>query len=357
MEIFNWYLEVLRKYAVFSGRARRKEFWFFYLTSLIVALVLTVLDIALGTMHWETGHGLFVSLHSLAIFLPNLAVTIRRLHDTDRSGWWILLILPIVVAYLIGKDMSESASIVIGITTIVGVIGFVVLLVFMVMDGNPGDNQYGPNPKIDVQPGNNHFESNPQIDRQSGNNQIDRDSTDPDKSAGKWFFARLMSGDLGLAKTFWVYGIAAEALFFYFFFQAPVGFTSIALSAWVGSFAGTAWSGGTVFMSLPEFKLPAYCPGNSPLLTDGLLLSWFDQYLHLLIIMPYVVYRFLVVVGIWKAASKYQGYKIWSFISKCHVVTSVLFLCVTSCTVSNRSIHEPSGNMEDCYLFSPPSVN
>jgi uncharacterized membrane protein YhaH (DUF805 family) len=118
----NWYLDVLKKYAVFSGRARRKEYWMFFLFNLIVSIVLTIIDGVIGTLSAEAGVGLLSGLYTLAILVPAIAVTLRRLHDTSRSGWWILIAL-------------------------VPLVGGIVLLVFMLLDSTPGDNQYGPNPK------------------------------------------------------------------------------------------------------------------------------------------------------------------------------------------------------------------
>jgi uncharacterized membrane protein YhaH (DUF805 family) len=118
----NWYLEVLKKYAVFDGRARRKEYWFFALFNFIVAFVLAILDMAFGTFNTESGYGLLASIYSLAVLIPAIAVSIRRLHDTDRSGWWFFILL----------------------IPLVGVIWFLVL---MVMEGTAGQNQYGPDPK------------------------------------------------------------------------------------------------------------------------------------------------------------------------------------------------------------------
>lgn len=112
----NYYLDVLKKYVVFEGRARRKEFWMFVLFNLIISLVLGVLD-ALLKINNTLG-----MIYSLAVFLPSLAVGIRRLHDTDRSGWWVLI-------------------------GFVPVIGAIMLLVFAVMDSTPGQNKYGPSPK------------------------------------------------------------------------------------------------------------------------------------------------------------------------------------------------------------------
>jgi len=118
----NWYLDVLKQYAVFKGRARRKEYWFFILFNLIASVVLTVIDFMTGLLDAELGIGLLSGLYSLAVLIPSLAVTVRRLHDTDRSGWWLLIGL-------------------------VPLLGAIVLLVFMLLDSTPGDNRYGANPK------------------------------------------------------------------------------------------------------------------------------------------------------------------------------------------------------------------
>ena len=112
----NWYLDVLKKYAVFQGRARRKEYWMFFLFNIIIGAVLGLIDGLVG------GPGILANLYSLAVLIPGLAVTFRRLHDTNRSGWWVLI-------------------------SLIPLIGFIVLIVFMAQDSQPGDNQYGPNPK------------------------------------------------------------------------------------------------------------------------------------------------------------------------------------------------------------------
>lgn len=111
-----WYLGVLKKYAVFSGRARRKEFWMFALFNVIIGFVLAIIESILGSP------GILTFLYSLAVLIPSIAVSARRLHDTDRTGWWLLI-------------------------GFIPVIGFIVLLIFMVMEGQPGENRYGPNPK------------------------------------------------------------------------------------------------------------------------------------------------------------------------------------------------------------------
>ena len=118
----NWYLGVLRKYAVFGGRAKRKEYWMFILFNTIFFAILLFIDTMLGTLSAQGGIGLLSGLYLLAVLLPTAAVTVRRLHDTDRSGWWILVdLIPFV--------------------------GPIILLVFLLQDGTPGYNEHGPNPK------------------------------------------------------------------------------------------------------------------------------------------------------------------------------------------------------------------
>ena len=111
----NWYLEVLKKYAVFDGRAGRKEYWMFFLINLIIAILIGTLEGLIGIP------GVIGALYSLAVLVPGLAVSVRRLHDTDRSGWWVLICL-------------------------IPVVGALVLLVLMALEGTPGQNQFGANP-------------------------------------------------------------------------------------------------------------------------------------------------------------------------------------------------------------------
>lgn len=80
----NWYLEVLKKYAVFSGRARRKEYWYFGLFSTIISIILVVIGVKTGITYANT-------LYSLAVLIPSIAVGVRRMHDIDKSGWFILI--------------------------------------------------------------------------------------------------------------------------------------------------------------------------------------------------------------------------------------------------------------------------
>ena len=113
--------DALMKYAVFTGRARRSEFWGFVLLELVLFFVAFVLDILTGTSH-DGSMGLFLALTVLALFIPGWAVTVRRLHDTDKSGWLALI-------------------------GFVPLVGGVILFVLMLLDSDSSLNRYGPNPK------------------------------------------------------------------------------------------------------------------------------------------------------------------------------------------------------------------
>ncbi len=122
---FDIYKSVLtKKYADFTGRARRAEYWWFVLINFVVIFSLLVLTIILsGSNDSLTGlGGIIYAVYALGVILPSLAVTVRRLHDTGKSGWMLLIgLIPFV--------------------------GPIILLVFYFTDGEPGANQYGPSPK------------------------------------------------------------------------------------------------------------------------------------------------------------------------------------------------------------------
>ena len=116
----DWYLDALKQYAVFTGRARRRAYWMFVLLNFALFVILMGVDVyALG---FTLGTGVLSTLYSLAITVPALAVVVRRLHDTNRSGWWLLVGL-------------------------VPLVGGIVLLVFLVSAGTAGENSYGPDPR------------------------------------------------------------------------------------------------------------------------------------------------------------------------------------------------------------------
>lgn len=123
----DWYLKVLKQYADFRGRARRKEYWMFTLIHLCIIFVLAFLTVFLTNDFYGNEEPNFIGLsiigiYFIATFIPFLAVTARRLHDIGKSGWWYLI-------------------------NFVPYIGGFVILIFTCMDGNIGVNQWGENPK------------------------------------------------------------------------------------------------------------------------------------------------------------------------------------------------------------------
>lgn len=113
--IMDWFKKGIRNYANFSGRARRKEYWYFVLVQMGLVIIAMILDVII----FNSEIGLFYIVVALGLFLPGLAVTIRRLHDTSRSGWWFLIsILPLI--------------------------GSIILLVFLASDTKLEINQWGP---------------------------------------------------------------------------------------------------------------------------------------------------------------------------------------------------------------------
>jgi len=113
----NWYFKVLQNYVNFEGRARRKEYWMFFLFNVIGSVVLSIIDSALGFSK-NGGTGILGGIYSLAMFLPSLAVAIRRMHDVGKSGWYILI--PIYS------------------------------FILLVTEGDTGANEYGEDPKNEL---------------------------------------------------------------------------------------------------------------------------------------------------------------------------------------------------------------
>lgn len=114
----NWYFAVIRKYAQFQGRARRKEFWFFTLINAFISLACSLIDTTLQLPTLMEGYGVLAALYAAFAFIP----TVRRLHDQNRTGWWALIML-------------------------IPIVGILVLLYFMVQNSTEGSNRFGNNPK------------------------------------------------------------------------------------------------------------------------------------------------------------------------------------------------------------------
>lgn len=118
-ELAHYYVQALKKYAVFSGRARRREYWYFFLGNVLVSVIITIIGTLLSS---EQFIDIASGAYTLAVLLPVLAVGVRRLHDTGKTGWWILL-------------------------SLIPIVGALILIYFFVQDSAPGENKYGKNPK------------------------------------------------------------------------------------------------------------------------------------------------------------------------------------------------------------------
>ena len=178
-----WMLMPLKRYADFSGRSRRMEFWMWVVFQFLIGLAFIVLMVALGgaaIMSGDVGGamamgGIILILYllyfllGLVFLVPGLAVTIRRLHDTNRSGWWIMLFWgPILLSYALtfifmgslvaaasndptslGADNATlgAVGLVMSLLSLAGLAGLVVLIVFLFLEGTKGPNRYGADPK------------------------------------------------------------------------------------------------------------------------------------------------------------------------------------------------------------------
>jgi len=122
----NWYLKVLKNATDFSGRARRKEYWMYTLFNVLFSMIAAMADHLFGLTFviegTDVGYGYIYLLYGLLVFIPGLAVSVRRLHDVGKSGWFLLI-------------------------AIIPIIGAIWLLVLFVTDGKPGSNKWGGNPK------------------------------------------------------------------------------------------------------------------------------------------------------------------------------------------------------------------
>jgi len=161
-----WYIRVLKQYANFGGRARRKEYWMFILFHLLIMLVLGGIDILLQLSDYPGGKSFYLMpIYTVATVLPHAAVMVRRLHDTGRSAWWLLLaIIPTIISWIIlfilispfslGEQTAPSPSA--GtelLVRLIPAIGGIWLLIYMIMEGDWEANEYGEDPKKEPEEG------------------------------------------------------------------------------------------------------------------------------------------------------------------------------------------------------------
>ena len=148
----DWAKRPIEKYADFTGRASRPEYWWYTLALVVTYLVISIVENIVGLNGMAGSYGLLSLLLTLATLVPSIAVGVRRLHDTNRSGWWLLIaLIPYGLMVLAGIFAMDGAGAIgllamIGLISVVALIGAVVLLIFMVLPGTPGDNRYGPPP-------------------------------------------------------------------------------------------------------------------------------------------------------------------------------------------------------------------
>ncbi|MGH6616734.1 DUF805 domain-containing protein [Sphingomonas sp.] len=166
-----WMILPLKKYFQFSGRSRRKEYWMWILFLIIVSIVLMILDSLLGLggrsafstapagagsagLSAFTSGGILTNIFTLATFIPGLAVSVRRLHDVNRSGWWILAVfVPYLIGFtlLLGGAFGGGGALLLvgGIAMLLGLLAGILLLVWMCTNGTNGPNRFGDDPKGD----------------------------------------------------------------------------------------------------------------------------------------------------------------------------------------------------------------
>ncbi len=113
----DWYIKVLKKYAEFNGRAQRAEYWYFALFNVLISIALTLPETLINNTQF------LANIYSLAVLVPGIAVTVRRLHDINKSGWYLLVAL-------------------------IPCVGAIILLIWTIQDSDPGPNEYGENPKM-----------------------------------------------------------------------------------------------------------------------------------------------------------------------------------------------------------------
>lgn len=134
------YIEIIKKYAVFTGRESRRTFWYFVLFNIIFSLIISLIGKILQT-------DILSTIYSLALFLPSLGASIRRLHDINKSGWWVLLsYIPLTILLIIISFAYVSMIITFGGLLLIWLLSFASIIWLIVLEatvGTPGENKYG----------------------------------------------------------------------------------------------------------------------------------------------------------------------------------------------------------------------
>jgi uncharacterized membrane protein YhaH (DUF805 family) len=150
MSPVDWAKRPLQKYADFTGRAPRPEYWWYVLGLIIAGVIVGIVEGIMGLKGMVMGiYGPLTLLLMLATIVPSVAAGARRLHDTNRSGWWLLLAFVPYALMLLLRPAAGSpfgGMALFGIASLIALICGIVVLVFLVLPGTPGENRYGPNP-------------------------------------------------------------------------------------------------------------------------------------------------------------------------------------------------------------------
>lgn len=142
-----WAIMPLRKYADFTGRARRREYWSFVLLYVVIFALASLIDRFAGLRGMVGPYGPFTALVLVALLVPAVAVGVRRLHDTGRTGWWLIAAYgPLILSTLLSTAGMAQPNLALILLLLAGA-GSILLIVLLVMDGTKGPNAYGADPK------------------------------------------------------------------------------------------------------------------------------------------------------------------------------------------------------------------
>jgi uncharacterized membrane protein YhaH (DUF805 family) len=153
--MFDWYKKVVfENYANFNGRARRSEYWYYTLVNIIISIILMVLDNSLGLKIGSSNSGVLNSLYGLLVFIPGLAVAVRRMHDIGKSGWLLAIfylavtlcaIILVLGGYAASGNSGFTGLMFIPVVIILGIA--IWMLILFCTEGDQGPNKFGADPK------------------------------------------------------------------------------------------------------------------------------------------------------------------------------------------------------------------
>ncbi|WP_430510170.1 DUF805 domain-containing protein [Gottfriedia solisilvae] len=142
-----WYFQALKNTFNFKGRARRKEYWMFRLVDFLFLISFFITGFLVAGEKIPEVVGVIPKIYDVLIFIPYLSVSVRRLHDIGKTGWWVLMLVPSKCSLYMGIDVSSRTMTFVSITMLVtSLIGIIILFMFACKDSQKGENKYGFNP-------------------------------------------------------------------------------------------------------------------------------------------------------------------------------------------------------------------